>query len=441
MPDPRIRIGFIGLSSKPDSWATLAHLPYLRRSPHYEIVALCNSTPERAAQAIAAHDLPPSTRAYASPAELAADPAIDLIVICTRVDTHHAVALPTLVPSNGTGRPPKAIFIEWPLAASTAQAHELLSLAAAAASSSSSGSKSSAPRTIIGLQARVSPTLRTIQKIVASGRLGAIHSVNVQAASGVWQHDVVAGARYQHFLRRAVGGNLLTIYGVHILDAVFAAVGELVPGSYRVAMGNLRPRMRVLPLPLPLPTGQEADDEVGNRNAGAGAGGGVPETAAETELVEVVDKDTPDQIMLVGRLDRGPPPAAPAMLSFHLRAGSRAQDAPGALWRIYGEAAELVVEFESAGPQIGQASKVQIHHFAKGSSSSSSSGGGGGKVAQEVEDVRIDEGGEEWTSLPVPGQNIGRMYEAFARGDEVPGWDVALKRHELIDEFWAAGGM
>src|SRR5271163_4434077 len=400
-----IRIGFIGLSSKSDCWATLAHIPYLRRSPHYEIVALCNSTPAKALESIAAHNLPPTTKAYASPAELAADASIDLIVICTRVDTHYTVALPTLLAG-------KAIFIEWPLAAITPQARELLSQAQAQAQN---------VRTIIGLQARVSPTLLKIREIVSSGRLGAIHSVNVHATSGVWQHDI-ATARYEHFLKRDVGGNLLTIYGIHILDAVFASVGELVPGSYTCAMGNLRPRMLVPEQPSP-----------SSPSSSPSSSSSSPSEPV-SEKLEQVDKDTPDQILLIGRLDRGHSAPA-AMLSFHLRAGSRAKDTPGATWRIYGETAELVVEFASAGPQIGQAKRIQIHRFAPASAAVAA------KTAQEVEDVRVDEDGDEWTALPIPGQNIGRLYEAFATGREVPGWDVAVRRHELIDEFWKSGGM
>jgi predicted dehydrogenase len=400
---PPIRIGFIGLSSKPDCWATLAHIPYLRRSPHYEIVALCNSTPAKALESIAAHSLPPTTKAYASPAELAADASIDLIVICTRVDTHYTVALPTLLAG-------KAVFIEWPLAATTAQARELLSLAHA-----------QNVRTIIGLQARISPTLLKVREIVSSGRLGTIHSVNVHATSGVWQHDI-ASARYEHFLKRDVGGNLLTIYGIHILDAVFASVGELVPGSYNCGMGNLRPRMLV----------PEQSSSPSSPSSPSSTTSSPSEPVSEK--LEQVDKDTPDQILLIGRLDRGHA-SPPAMLSFHLRAGSRAKDTPGATWRIYGEKAELVVEFASAGPQIGQAKNIQIHRFAPATTAVAA------KEAQEVEDVRVDEGGDEWTTLPVPGQNIGRLYEAFATGGEVSGWDVAVRRHELIDQFWKSGGI
>jgi predicted dehydrogenase len=399
---PPIRIGFIGLSSKPDCWATLAHIPYLRRSPHYEIVALCNSTPAKALESIAAHNLPATTKAYASPAELAADASIDLIVICTRVDTHHTLALPTLLSG-------KAIFIEWPLATTTAQARELLSLAQA-----------HNVRTIIGLQARVSPTLLKIREIISSGHLGNIHSVNIHATSGVWQHDI-ASARYEHFLKRDVGGNLLTIYGIHILDAVFASVGELVPGSYSCVMGNLRPRMFV--------PGQASSPPSPSSSSSSSS-----HSEPTSEKMEQVDKDTPDQILLIGRLDRGHA-SRPAMLSFHLRAGSRAKDTPGATWRIYGEAAELVVEFASAGPQIGQAKRIEIHRFAGPAGAATT------RAAQEVEDVRVDEGGNDWTDLPVPGQNIGRLYEAFATGREVPGWDVAMRRHGLIDEFWSSGGM
>src|ERR1700733_3434481 len=64
---PPIRIGFIGLSSKPDCWATLAHIPYLRQSPHYEIVALCNSTPAHALESIAAHHLAPPQKTPGPP--------------------------------------------------------------------------------------------------------------------------------------------------------------------------------------------------------------------------------------------------------------------------------------------------------------------------------------------------------------------------------------
>merc|ERR1711939_505455 len=132
-------------------------------------------------------------------------------------------------------------------------------------------------------------------------------------------------------MNRKVGGNLLTIYGGHILDSLLFAVGELKPGSYRPLMGNLRPRMH-----------KTLED------------GGLSE--------ETYEKDTPDQMLLQGRLARSPE----AVFSFHLRAGDRFIGAPGSVWRIYGPKGELVVEFASAGPQIGGATSFRFSNAETG---------------------------------------------------------------------------
>ena len=362
-----IRVGIVGLSSKPGAWATLAHLPRLSSSPNYKIVALCNSSLASTEAAIKAHNLPDTTKAYDSPEKLAADPDVDLFVVSTRVDTHYDVGLPAL-------RAGKNIYIEWPLAATVAQAQEMVSLA-----------KEKNVKTIIGFQGRVSPTILKIKKLVDTGRLGTVHSVNIQASTGNWQNNV-ANNRYSYFIDRKVGGNLLTIYGGHILDSMMSCLGELKPGIYKPMTANLRPKMHVM-----------QDDG--------------------SLSTEVYDKSTPDQILMQGLLDRKPP----AAFSFHLRAGNKFTDSPGGVWKIYGEKAELVVEFVSAGPQIGAASSMKLCDFETG----------------EVETIMIDEGGEEWTSLPTPGQNIGRLYEAYASGGDYGNFELALKRHKLVDEFYA----
>ena len=67
------RVGLIGLSGAPPdkyegvSWTPRAHLPYLQASPHYEIVALLNSSVESAKAAIQRYDLPAWTKAYSNP--------------------------------------------------------------------------------------------------------------------------------------------------------------------------------------------------------------------------------------------------------------------------------------------------------------------------------------------------------------------------------------
>jgi predicted dehydrogenase len=68
-----IRVGLIGLSGAPPdkyegtSWTPNAHLPYLKASPHYEIVALLNTSVQSAKAAISRYELPSETKPYENP--------------------------------------------------------------------------------------------------------------------------------------------------------------------------------------------------------------------------------------------------------------------------------------------------------------------------------------------------------------------------------------
>ncbi|KAK5099613.1 transcription regulator gal80 [Exophiala xenobiotica] len=361
-----IKVGILGLSTKPSAWATLAHYPYLKTSEYYKIVAVCNSSLQSSQAAIDHFNLT-GAKAHDSWESLAQDPDVDLIVVSTRADTHYDVAKPALLAG-------KSVFVEWPLGANASQAKEMSELA-----------ERNGCRTIVGLQGRVAPSVLTVKQVVDSGRLGEIHSVSYQGTTNVWQ-DNAAGERYHYFMDRKVGGNLLTIYGGHIIDSITCAVGDLE--SWQTLAGNFRKTMKV----------KRADG-----------------TLSE----EKWQKDTPDQMMLVGRLKRDPP----AMFNFHLRAGDKFAGQPGSVWRVYGTKAELQMTFKSAGPQIGVAESMKICDFGQGT----------------VEDVTIDEGGERWTSLPDQGQNIGRLYEAFATGKagvDYADWEHAVRRHEMIDGFY-----
>jgi predicted dehydrogenase len=60
---PPTRVGFIGISANA-WWAAAAHLPYLKQSPDYEIVALCNSSVANAKSAIKKFELGDNCKAY-----------------------------------------------------------------------------------------------------------------------------------------------------------------------------------------------------------------------------------------------------------------------------------------------------------------------------------------------------------------------------------------
>jgi predicted dehydrogenase len=68
-----IRVGLVGLSGAPPdqyegvSWTPNAHLPYLKASPNYEIIALLNTSIASGNAVIERYNLPPETKAYENP--------------------------------------------------------------------------------------------------------------------------------------------------------------------------------------------------------------------------------------------------------------------------------------------------------------------------------------------------------------------------------------
>lgn len=191
-----IRTAIIGLSaSAATTWASAAHLPYLlsaRGREKYEIVALCNSSVEAAKRAIETYKLPPTTRAYGDPADLAADAQVELVVCSTRVDTHHE----TMLPSVKAG---KMAFAEWPLAHNAAHAEEL------AAAAQASGS-----RTLVGLRGQFSPLAVKLGQLLETGRIGKVLSSEMRTSGGTVDREAMA-PKLEYFTKRATGGNLVTI--------------------------------------------------------------------------------------------------------------------------------------------------------------------------------------------------------------------------------------
>lgn len=196
-----IRLGIIGLSgSAVTSWASSAHLPYLlspRGLERYRIVALCNSSLESAKSAIGKYGLDPATtNAYGDAAALAADPGVDLVVCVTRVDTHFALARPSVEAG-------KDIFVEWPLTHHVERSRELARLAAEKGS-----------RTVVGLQGRLAPVVLRMKELLQEQSLGKVLSSEVRGHGGTMDREKVAeGLRY--FTDRKIGGNIVMIGVAH----------------------------------------------------------------------------------------------------------------------------------------------------------------------------------------------------------------------------------
>lgn len=138
-----IRVGLIGLGASsniatPGTWGVNAHLRSIQGlSDEYEIVAVANSTVESAQRSIEVHKLPMSTKAYGSAEDIAADPNVELVVVSVEVRKHYSLVMPALNHN-------KSVFVEWPLAATTAEAEELTMIASA-----------NGVRSMVGLQSRL----------------------------------------------------------------------------------------------------------------------------------------------------------------------------------------------------------------------------------------------------------------------------------------------
>lgn len=162
-----IRVGIIGLTTvtpsgegyTSGSWG-LSHLACLTGSPHYEIVALCNSTVEKAQRSIEHNKLDPATKAYGSAEELAQDPDVDLIVVSVHVDKHYALVKPAL-------QNKKSVFVEFPLTGSYKEAEELAEFA-----------RQAGVKTVVGAQARANLALKKVKELIKSRTIGDVVSTS-----------------------------------------------------------------------------------------------------------------------------------------------------------------------------------------------------------------------------------------------------------------------
>jgi predicted dehydrogenase len=118
-------------------------------------------------------------------------------------------------------RADKAVYCEWPLAATVAQAEEMAQLAAERSLYSA-----------VGLQARSDPTLRYARELIRQGYIGEVLAVQFSYVSQattrrgngrIWQSD------------RRNGANILTIGAGHSLDALSFVLGGFTEVSARLA--------------------------------------------------------------------------------------------------------------------------------------------------------------------------------------------------------------
>ncbi|TVY81618.1 Galactose/lactose metabolism regulatory protein [Lachnellula suecica] len=362
---PPIRVGLVGLSGAPPdqyegtSWTPSAHLPYLLASPHYEIVALLNTSVASGKAAIERYSLPLETKAYGKPE----DPTVDLVVVSIRVDRHFAPVRPSIIAG-------KSVFVEWPLERNLEVAKEMAALAA------KHGSK-----TMVGLQGSFSPVIRKLKETVAEEKIGKILSSTVFASM------VNAGPKerknVRYFLDREVGGSILSIHLGHAIEYITSVLGEIT--TWNSLLSNRHEFKDIID--------PSKDNKI---------------------IVKDAPNTVPDQIMLHGLVS---PSNAP--ISIHFRGGKQFPGTPALEWRIQGEKGELRLTSSSFGLNVGTPdTKVELFDEESG-------------IVEE-----LVPNSSELDDLPIPAQNIARLYEAFRKGEWYPDFEWAVKRHEMLAEIW-----
>jgi len=154
-----IRVGLIGLNSvntggiRAGEWG-IQHLNSIQSSPHFELIAVCNSTIESAQRAIEFHNLPSSVKPYGSAEDLARDPNVDLVSVVVHVDKHYDLVKHVL-------QQKKNILIEFPVTPSPTQTAELTALA-----------RERGVQAVVGSQGRSDPALRKLKELVDNKVVG-----------------------------------------------------------------------------------------------------------------------------------------------------------------------------------------------------------------------------------------------------------------------------
>ena len=344
----------VGLIGAQGRWGPRAHVPALKGLPETELYAVCTA---HADTAQAAADEYGVKHAYSDDRMMHADPAVDAALIAVRVPAHYALAKNALEAG-------KHVYCEWPLGANTAEAEELAALA-----------RKMRVHTMVGLQRRASPTYLHLRELVAEGYVGRVLSVHMtQLGGGVltrtadrtWQRDVTLGA------------NTFTIWFGHSMDALCMVAGELV----------------------------EVSSVIGTQ---------VPQWF-ESDTKRYVDVTSPDNIMLVGRLENG------AVVNACV--GHEPYHGSGYRLEIYGTDGTLAIV---GGGDAGQEANRKIF--------------GGRKDDKSMQELTVPDR-LKWVPQDVrkvgPSYDVGQMWVKFAEairtGTRIePDFDSAVRRHRMLD--------
>lgn len=197
-----IRVGSVGLGGISSG----VHLPGIRRSPDLALTAVCDIDPKRLYERGEQYGIPEDRR-FTDYRDLAACPDVDAVDISTPNNVHLEIAL-------AAARAGKPYGCEKPVTMDTAEAELLRD------ETHRAGVKS-----MIYFSYRYKAAARYLRSLVAGGRLGHIHHVNMQyyQAWGLAEADCALVWRY---VKSVAASGALGDLGCHALDLVSFVTGQ-----------------------------------------------------------------------------------------------------------------------------------------------------------------------------------------------------------------------
>ncbi len=215
-------------------WAEVAHLPGYAACERAHLAAICDLDLGRARAMAERFGIP---HVYADHRELLADPAVELVDVCTPTHTHLQLSSDAIAAG-------KHVLSEKPLADAAGDAF------AAAAAAQRAG-----VRTKLGFTFRYSPAMRRLRAWIADGTLGEIfHIHGFEQNSQFLDPDVPLRQISPHASRDTLIPSSVVGYGSHLVDlmrwcggefaAVCASMHNFIPE--RVVRGEPgRPRLAI----------------------------------------------------------------------------------------------------------------------------------------------------------------------------------------------------
>jgi len=195
-----LRVGIVGAGS----WSRAAHIPGFQQCDGVDLVALCDTDRELAAQVARQSGIP---GVYGSTVEMLNREHLDLISIVTPDDRHAVDVLAAIAASVD-------VLSEKPLATSLGDAQGL-ALAAQAAGR----------QTKVGFILRYAPAVMRLREMVLGGEIGEPHLLQAFQQNGQFLDP--ATPYHWKMQRERTGGGAVVEYGIHTLDLARWLMGEV----------------------------------------------------------------------------------------------------------------------------------------------------------------------------------------------------------------------